>query len=235
MPLLSTIDTVILCGGLGKRLRSEIGETQKTMVDIDGEPFLDILLGYLAGQGLRRFILCTGYQSQEVEEYYRSKQTDFEVVFSKEQEPLGTGGAIKNAQAQVKGERFFALNGDCLCDLDYAKFLDFHLSKNAMMSIAVSAAVEKQDYGSIQLDDKGRVTSFQEKVEARPGFAYVNAGVYCFEKDVFSLMPEQDKFSVEEDFFAGIPVKEFFGFEIEKSFMDIGTPERLVAAKKKLK
>ncbi len=229
--VLNKIDAVILCGGLGRRLRSVIGESQKTMATVGGRPFLEILLNYLARQGLRRAILCTGYQAEQVEEYFQRTKSPLEIEFSHESEPLGTGGAVKQAQTMIRSSCFFVLNGDSFCQLEYKKFLAFHRRKKAVGSIAVSQVADPRDFGSIVLDKDQRIVEFKEKMancreQACLFPAYVNAGVYFFTQDVFKLMPSQKKFSLEKDFFHRQCGKEFFGFEIEEKFFDIGTPER---------
>ena len=95
--VIQDIDVVVLCGGLGERLRGVLGNYPKPMVEINGSPFLDILIHYVAGYGFTRFILCTGYRSDLIKRYYKDKRTGFTVLISNEERPLGTAGAIKNA------------------------------------------------------------------------------------------------------------------------------------------
>ncbi len=238
-------DVVILCGGLGKRLRSEVGETQKTMARIEGEPFLDLLLKFLKSQGTRRVILCTGFQAKQVEEYYQKNDQGLAILFSEEKEPLGTGGAIKNAQQYVQSDIFFALNGDCFCDLDYAQVLKDHQEKDAKTTLVVSRSDNKNDFGSIVIDDQGKIVRFVEKMgEGAPepgdlgGDLYVSNGIYCFDRDVFVMMPPQDKFSIEYDFFHHLPSvmgEAFRGFVSPNRFIDIGVPERYREAQEALK
>jgi len=162
---LKELDVAILCGGLGKRLRSETKGGQKTMVSFDDKPFLDILLEYLKGQGFARIVLCTGYHADDVEKYYQENNLGLEIVFSREEEPLGTGGAIKNAKAQIHSENFLVLNGDCFCALDYKEFVDFHFQRNAKTTLALSKLKEKKDFGTISVGSDDRIISFREKIQ----------------------------------------------------------------------
>ncbi len=239
MSELNKIDVVILCGGLGKRLRSEIGESQKTMAKVDDQPFLDILLKYLFNQGFRRAILCTGYQAESIEQHYRKNDIGMEIEFSQETTPLGTGGAIKNAAPLVQNNVFFALNGDCYCRMDYQALFNFHIAKKSCATLAVTRITDRSDYGSIRINDEKRIISFDEKMKKdsiATGSAYfINVGVYCFNKEVFSLMPKENKFSIEKDFFPKIVDQKFFGFEVSEELLDIGTPERLKKANQILK
>src|ERR1039457_3515510 len=112
-------DVVILAGGLGKRLHSVTGGAQKVLVKIGDKPFLEILIDYIASQGGRRFILCVGHGGREVEAYFKDKYMNLEIIFSPEEPPLGTGGAIKQGSLHVKTEQFLAMNGDCFFVIDY--------------------------------------------------------------------------------------------------------------------
>ena len=228
---LKTIDVVILCGGLGKRLRPAVGESPKVMATIDAHPFLDFLLDYMDGQGFRRVILCTGYKAEMIEDYYDHRKTDLTIEYSREEEPLDTGGAIKHAQALIRSNPFVVMNGDSFCPVHFDKLLNFHRTKKACASIVVAKADDKGDFGSIALDDSGKIAGFKEKIKG-DGPAYVNAGVYCFANDIFERMPRKSKFSLEHDFFPSLVANEFYGFTVEEKFMDIGTPQRLAKAKR---
>lgn len=226
--VLNDMDVIILCGGLGKRLRSQVGESQKVMAQVKDRPFLDILLGFLARQGFRRFILCTGYKSELVEEYYRVNNQGLTIIISKEESPLGTGGAIKNARMYVQSDRFFALNGDVFCAMEYAKILNDHLAHHALATLVASKIYDARDYGTIMINPDGCIGAFLEKQDnANSAEAvYVNAGIYCFEKEVFALMPAADAFSIEKDFFPLLTSRPFYAYRTEEAFHDIGTPER---------
>ncbi len=233
MNKLSNIDVFILCGGLGKRLRSEVGEFPKVMADVDGRPFLDMLLDYFCSLGFKRAVLGTGYKAEIIEQYYEQNPPDCELVYSKEEEPLGTGGAVKYVEPHIQSDYFFVLNGDSFCRLDYKKFFDFHHQNDAIASIAVTEVSDQSDYGSITLDAEGKIIAFEEKIKSS-GPKYVNAGIYCFSKKVFDFMPKEDVFSIEKDFFPSLVSKSFYGFQIKEKFFDIGTPERYHQAKKEL-
>lgn len=232
--MLENIDVLILCGGLGKRLRSEVGETQKVMASVNDRPFLDLLLQYLANQGFCRVVLLTGYQGEIVEQYYQRNPWNLTIKFSQEKEPLGTGGAIKNAKAFVRSSPFFALNGDCFCAMNYNRFLEFHLKKKALATLSVSKIRNKKDFGSIVLNAKNEIQGFLEKTSQNVS-PVVNTGIYCFEKEIFQWMPKKKRFSIETEFFPTLVGKRFFGFSSRAPFLDIGTPERYKIANKILK
>ncbi len=229
---LSTIDVAILCGGLGTRLRSAIGPTQKTMAKVAGEPFLNILLEYLKNHGFQRVILCTGYQAEQVEEYYRDRDMGLTIEFSREHAPMGTGGAIKNARAFLHSGTFIVLNGDSFSPIDYEAFVQFHLEQKAVATIGVSRVRDAKDYGTIIMNDNKRIVGFQEKVN-KSAEGYVNAGVYCFNQSIFYSMPSSAIFSLEKDVFPTLPgliKNDFCGVIVEGDFLDIGTSVRYQAA-----
>ncbi len=234
IPNFKEINVVILCGGLGTRLRSKIGDNPKVMATVGEKPFLDIILQYLRDQGLCHAILCTGYKAEEIENHYRKKNFGLTITFSRESEPLGTGGAVLNVRKWINSNPFFVLNGDSFCPLDYHRFLEFHARKKALASIAIAAVRDNKDFGTITTDSIKRIINFSEKV---PGFhlvhqsTFVNAGIYCFEQKIFDLMPVK-KFSLELDFFPKLVDHDFYGFEITEKFFDIGTPERYKQVKK---
>lgn len=221
--MLQDLDVVILAGGLGKRLRSVDPNTPKVMVEFEDRPFLDIVMEKLHEQGFQRFVLCTGYKAQWIEDYYRNNERDFVVDFSREEEPLGTGGAVKNAAPIVDSDPFFVLNGDCYCDVDFTQFTEFHKSKKAAASIVAAEMLDSKDYGSLTMDKSDRILAFEEKKDK--GRAFINAGRYCFNQKIFSTMPE-GKFSLEYDVFPALIKEGLFGFKSKGEFFDIGTPER---------
>lgn len=228
--MLNEKDVFILCGGLGTRLRAEISDRPKVLAEIDGQPFLGILLDYLSNQGFTRFILGTGYKSEQIESFCRNKKTNLSIIFSREDEPLGTGGAIRHAKALINSDIFFALNGDCFCPIDFTQMLKFHIRCNARASLAVSDVSEKQDFGSILMGPSDEILNFSEK-SSDSSAKYVSAGIYCFNKDIFKFMPGKKNFSVETEFFPDMIGKDFYGFKAPYEFIDIGTPDRLKRAK----
>ena len=227
---LSQIDVLILCGGLGKRLRKKVPETQKVLAPVDDRPFVDILINYLSKQGFRRFILCAGYKADSVEEYIRKAQGNLKVEISREQEALGTGGAIKYARELIKSDHFIALNGDSYCQLDYKMFFDFHLTRCSKVTLALVKQDDVGDFGSITMNRENRITGFKEKVK-KDSPQLINAGIYCFTNEIFELMPKEKAFSLEKDFFPRLAGGDIYGFLTKGVFIDIGTPERYEQAR----
>jgi D-glycero-alpha-D-manno-heptose 1-phosphate guanylyltransferase len=225
-------DFLILCGGLGTRLRSVTGDSPKVMADVQGEPFLDFLLRYLIKQGARRVILCAGYKAEALEKHYQEKFREIEICLSIEKEPLGTGGAFKNAQSLIRNDHVFGLNGDCFTPVNYQKLFSFHKEKKALGTLVAVKIEGNKDFGTIVTNDRDEVVAFKEKFETKE-VQFISAGIYCFHKSIFDMMPA-DKFSIEYHLFPKMIGDRFYGFKVDAPFIDIGTPERFAWAKEHL-
>jgi len=225
---LANLDVVILCGGKGERLQSVLSDKPKALADIAGRPFLAILIDNLKKFGFERFILSVGYKREDVIEYFKDRGT---IVFSQEENALGTGGGLKKAQNLIESDTFLAMNGDSFCDLDFNQLFSFHNEKEALLTIALTKAPEAKDYGTVSVDATGKIKSFQEKVE-RNDVRLVSAGIYFMNKEIFNQMPQEEVFSLEYDLFP--KTKDSFGYLTEAKLYDIGTPERYEQAKQML-
>lgn len=231
---ISKCDSVILCGGKGRRLQGVVSDVPKVMAQVNGRPFLDLIIEYLKSQHIEHIVLCTGYKADMVEEYYRSNDFGLTIDFSRENDPLGTGGALANARDIVLSDIFFVLNGDSFLSADLKAFFNFHKDKKSLASILVSEVENSKDFGSLTLDAGCQIVDFNEKKE-KGGKRLVNAGIYCFNQAIFSCMPDKEAFSIETDLFPSLLGDRFYGFRVDEVFMDIGTPARYESAKQKFK
>ncbi len=228
---LGKIDVLILVGGKGTRLHSVVKDRPKPMADINGRPFLDKLIEYVSCFGHDRFILCAGHMAEYLKKYYQDMNLPHEIVLSIEKVPLGTGGAVKNAEKLIQTDIFLVMNGDSFCPVDLTDFKTFHCRKKAQISMAVAKFEDVRDYGLINLDDSQQIVSFEEK-KHNSEKGYINAGVYLFSKSILAEIPRNIKYSLEEDFFPSMLGKKFFAYLIAGEVVDIGAPERYNFAKK---
>jgi len=220
------IDVLILCGGLGKRLRSVVQDRPKPMVMINGKPFLDILINRMSNFGFRRFVLCLGYMGEVIKKYYRDRSDSLTILFSEEKSPLGTAGGVKNAEDLIQSDPFLVMNGDSFCLLNISEFASFHIERKALASIALARTKSAGNYGVIKLDFSRKVTGFNEKPQSSSNEnLLINAGIYLFRKDVLSLIPSDVKYSLEYNLFPRIVNDSFYGYVTEEQLTDIGTPE----------
>lgn len=232
--ILKDTDVIILCGGRGSRLKRITKNLPKPLIKIGDRPFLDILIAYLSKFGLRRFILALGYRADMIRKHFSENDVrGLKILFSREKEPLGTGGAVKNAQHLIRSDYFFVLNGDSFYNIGLSEFLRFCLKKTIFLgAIALKKTTSGKDYGAISKGPHGRIINFDEKNKVSKN-CFINGGIYIFKRNIFSKMPGHKKFSLEKDLFPKLAaVKGFYGYETSGFFIDIGTPQRLKKARK---
>lgn len=222
-------DVLILCGGQGARLRSVISDNPKPLAEVGKGVFLDILLQMIFAQGFTRAILAVGYMKEKIIERYSG---DPRILFSIEESPLGTGGAVMNALDLVQTEYFIVMNGDSYCDADLKKIYEEHIKRKPLISMVLAKIDDISDSGSALIDENNRIRAFKEKIpEKREGL--VNAGIYIFNKNIQNYKPQQKNFSLEHDLFPNIIGQFCHGYIISGGFFDIGVPERYNLVKKK--
>lgn len=223
---LAMIDVVILCGGLGTRLREAIPDRPKALAPVGGRPFLDILVEDLIRQGFRRFILCVGHLKGQIIDRYKARN-DAEFLFSLESSPLGTGGALRNALPLIRSHPVLVVNGDSYCCVEYRNLLQFHSERSAAATLVLTEPEKRRDGGLVRVDETHRILSFAEK-SGPPGFrGLISAGIYLLQIDAIGLKSLVPPFSLEHDVFPSlVNSKLCFGFIIAGPLVDIGTPER---------
>ncbi|MDI6717473.1 MAG: nucleotidyltransferase family protein [Patescibacteria group bacterium] len=225
------IDVVILCGGQGTRIKPVIGNKPKVLADINGKPFLEILINQLVLNDFKKIILSVGYLKEQIKDYIQNvfNNNQVEISFSEEETMLGTGGAVKKVKDLIKNHHFLVVNGDTYFPIDFNRFFANYLSNKALVSAVIARISDVSDYGSVKLDDNGRIISFNEKSVNENDL--VNAGMYFMSKEIFNLMPSNDVFSLEYDLFPKILNNKCHGFIGEGELIDIGTPEKYEKAK----
>jgi len=232
---LSSLDAVILAGGMGTRLKTVVSDRPKPMAHINGRPFLDLLIENLQLQGLRRFVFCVGHQREQIADHFKSRN-DAEFLFSEESQPLGTGGAVRHALPFIRSTPFLLLNGDSYCNVNLNHLLAFHSNHKARASIVVSDSGGRNDGGNIDLQVDGRITSFREKASNSFGdFSLINAGIYVLPRDLLLTWQNEHAFSLEKDAIPQLVLEgSCFGFLVNSEVIDIGTPERYANAQQQL-
>lgn len=221
------IEAVVLAGGLGRRLRSVIADRPKPMALVGGRPFLEILLRSLADKGVSRVILSLGYKASMISDHFGSSFAGLEIAHCVEDEPLGTGGAIRLALQCCRNERCYVLNGDTYVDLDIAeieKYWNAHRNP-----ILVGRYVEDTSRFGRLTTEGAQVTGFAEKGPSGPGL--ISAGCYLFRRDQLDDYASGTAFSIETDYLQSAVQRERFDlFVVEGDFIDIGVPEELQRA-----
>ena len=223
------MQAILLCGGMGTRLRSVVSDRPKPMADICGKPFLQYLLEMLRDKGITEVIFALGYMGEMIEEYFQDGSAfGLKIAYSYEEEPLGTGGAIRNALPKILEEEVLVLNADTYFPMDYQGLLRFHQENDGDFSLATRAVPDISRYGAVRRDAAGRILAWNEKLEdgGQPLAGEINGGIYVMKKSLIAEIPE-GKQSLEQDC---IPKwlsegKRIFGLPFEGYFMDIGIPK----------
>src|SRR5213082_2862 len=179
----SAVRAFVLCGGPGTRLRPVLTDRPKSMALISGTPFLQLLLDRLRSQRVSDVILGTGYMAEKIESYFGSRNDlAMHIRYSREHEPLGTGGALKLTESLIS-DPVLVLNGDSYVEWSLVPMLKLFTVKNADIVVVLQAVADVTRYGSVALDQDGRVTQFVEKGDAA-GPGLINAGVYLLRKQI---------------------------------------------------
>ena len=217
------LEAIILAGGLGTRLRSEVQDVPKSMALINSRPFMEYLLDHLIAKGVTRIIFSVGYKSEFIQDHFSSKYKDCEIVYAIEETLLGTGGAIKNAMKYVQGQDVVVVNGDSMFLSDLQAQLDVHKKAEAIATLALKQMKDIERYGTVELNQQGRIIRFNEKQPLKEGL--INAGSYIFNVNSFQAIEFPEKFSIEKDFFETCVDKEnLLGYCSDGYFLDIGIP-----------
>lgn len=217
------MECIVLAGGLGTRLQGVIGATPKCMAMVAGQPFLYHILQYLTTQKCTRVILSLGYKHEQVSNWLIATDWDFEITTVVEYEPLGTGGGIVLAMAAAKEEQVFVLNGDTMFAVDLQKMMQFHQSHKSATTLALKPLQNFDRYGVVRCDTVGKIIAFEEKKQQESGT--INGGIYILEKAFLISKKMPEKFSFEKDYLeAFVSAHQFWGFECNQYFIDIGVP-----------
>lgn len=211
-------------GGLGTRLRSVVPSVPKVLASVGKRSFLELLIGQLRSQGIRRLVMCTGYMADQIESEFGDGQAwEVAIEYSKEEQPLGTAGAVKRAEKYLQDvPEFLVMNGDSFLEIDFRNFIDFHRGHDGIATMAVLRVEDASRYGTVDLEVGNRVKGFAEKASNDiPGL--VNGGVYVFDHAVFQYIPDPPA-SIEREVFPRLLACGVYAQEQHGMFIDIGTP-----------
>jgi D-glycero-alpha-D-manno-heptose 1-phosphate guanylyltransferase len=222
------IPAIILAGGLGTRLRNVLPGTPKGLAPVRGRPFLAHLLAALANASVRCVTLATGHAADVVETTFGSDFNGMTLSYSREDRPLGTGGALRRAAAGLDADLVLALNGDSHVACDLPGFLDWHRGHGLPGSLVLARVADAGRFGTVKVDEQSVIRAFEEKRGvAEPG--WIIAGVYLLTRELLLGLPKGES-SLERDGFPRWLAGGLGGYRTEAPFLDIGTPESLAEA-----
>jgi len=218
---------VVLAGGSGSRLRPLTVERPKPMVPVVNKPVMSHLRDLLLHHGFCELVVTLHYMASMIQEYF-GDGSDFQmkIDYSIENVPLGTAGSVKNAAQFLDGETFLVVSGDAVTDFDLNAVVEYHRSKNALVTQVLYRVPNPLEYGIVIIDEDGRIQQFLEK----PSWGEVisdtiNTGIYVLEPEVLDFIPHNQPFDFSRDLFPmlleqGAPL---YGYVAEGYWTDVGS------------
>ncbi|MDD4923414.1 MAG: nucleotidyltransferase family protein [Dehalococcoidales bacterium] len=219
------VQIVVLAGGLATRLGALTHNRPKSMLNIYGKPFLEYQLEMFRQNGFGNLLICLGHLGEQIESYFGDgSRFDVDITYSYENVPLGTAGALKNAEPLLD-DRFFTIYGDSYTSPDFAAIWDFFQAKN---KLALMTVYKNNDlYDSSNTVISGDVVAKYNKREKTADMAYIEYGVNLFRKDMLSRIPEDCFYELGDVFTSLIADKELLAYEVKERFYEIGSPAGL--------
>lgn len=223
------MQAIILCGGLSTRLGKTTEKLPKILLEIGERTVLEWQLTLLSDAGVTEVILASGHLHDVLYNNVGTEYAGVSINYAKEEKPLGTGGAIKNAFKLVEDFPVFVLHGDILLkDISLCEMSNLLRPDMDGLLLGISVS-DLSSYGEIVSDTDGRITEFKEKQGvAKPGVA--NGAVFLFNRSISSAFPHEEVFSIERDVFPYL--KQLYVLKVDTEWIDIGVPERLEYARK---
>ncbi|MFE0632749.1 sugar phosphate nucleotidyltransferase [Streptomyces sp. NPDC058864] len=229
-------EAILLVGGKGTRLRPLTVHTPKPMVPAAGVPFLTHQLARARAAGVEHIVLATSYLAEVFEPHFGDGSAlGLRLEYVTEDEPLGTGGAIRNVADRLDsapGDPVLVFNGDILTGLDIAGLVATHRDSGADVSLHLTRVEDPRAFGLVPTDATGRVTAFLEKPETPEEIVtdQINAGAYVFDRSVIDSIPTGRAVSVERETFPGLLADgaHLQGMVDSTYWLDLGTPHAFV-------
>ena len=224
---------IVLAGGLGTRLAGVTGKLPKPMAPVGSRPFLEYLLDYLIEQGSEEAVLAVSHKWEMIDKHFGDEYRGMGLSYSVEDEPLGTGGAIRQALEGLPDNEVVVVNGDTLFRVDLEEMAARHRSGRAQLSIALKQVPESGRFGRVEMTPGGVISRFLEKSSAGPG--WINGGTYLVTRSLFADFPMPERFSFERDLVGpNIDRIRPRGFQSDAYFIDMGVPEDYERAQREI-
>lgn len=222
---------VIMVGGMGTRLRPLTDTRPKPILPILDKPCLSYLIDSLVDAGITEIYLACGYRSQQLEEAIGDGTAQgIRILYSYEDEPRGTGGAIKMLVDRLD-DVFIAANGDTFVDMDVKEEIALHSMYDAKVTIALTEVDNPCEYGIARVDEEMRISEFKEKPKLEEVFSnLVNAGVYILNKEIMDLVPADTFYDLSKDLFPILMERgdRIQGYKLKGVWRDVGRPKDLI-------
>lgn len=226
------MEAIILVGGLGTRLRPLTKTIPKPLLPLANIPMVERMVRNLP-ERIDTAILAVSYGLEQMLEHFKKTNVGRKIIIVPEEEPLGTGGAMKNCEKYLTGTTA-VFNGDVVSSINLEKMIDYHHSIKAKGTLALWEVENPNRFGVVKFV-KGEILEFQEKPPKGEELSnLINAGTYILEPEVISMIPADQKISIERDIYPKIVGNGLYGMPFEGYFIDAGTPQSYLEANFKL-
>ncbi len=230
------VKAFILAAGLGTRLRSLGLDVPKVMVPVGGKPLLEHHIELLRQQGIKELIVNLHYLPEKITSYFGDgSKWGVHITYSLEPELLGTAGAIKKMEAELRGGPFVVLYGDNLIRIELATLVEFHRARNALATVALFESPEPWTGGVVETKLDGRIVRFVEKPDPKQvSTNLISAGILVLESGVLDSIPARTFYDFGKDLFPKLLAegKPLYAMKPDAYVQDVGTPERLAKAQR---
>lgn len=225
------MQALILVGGEGTRLRPLTLTVPKPVIPLVDRPFIRYMIDWLSRHGVDDIVMACGFLAAGVRDVLgEGGDGGPRLRYVEEPEARGTAGAIKFAE-RFLDERFLALNGDVLTDLDLTALIELHEARDALATLALYPVEDPSAYGLVRRRDDGEIVEFVEKPDPdQVDTDEISAGAYVLQHSVLDLVPEDREVSIEREIFPELVGEGLYGLRLPGYWMDIGTPERYLEA-----
>ncbi len=220
---------MILAAGLGTRLRPLTNLVSKPMVQLAGRPCLEHTIRLLRRYGITDIIINLHYMPKPIRQHFAGGEPfGVNITYSYEEELLGTAGGVKNVESYFGEDSFLVVSGDALTDINLDLFHEYHRSHGGIATLALKKVPDPTYYGVVTRDSEGYITQFQEKPTLKEAISTLaNTGIYLFENEIFSYIPEDQFFDFGINVFPELLGKgeKIAGYAMRNYWCDIGTLE----------
>lgn len=224
---------IILAGGRGERLKPLTDMLPKPMIEVYGKPVLEYSLDLLNKNGIKEVIICGHYLFEKIEKHFGKEYKGIAIKYILEDNPLGTGGAVKNAEDFIDND-FILLNGDTITNQDLKTLIIAHIKNNGIGTIVVRHTDHPKDSDLIETDENNKIIKFFSKKDMNKKGDLAITGVFIFNKNITKLI-KKEFCSLENDIIVNNINKEFYAIISQNYFRDMGTFERLEKARNEVK
>ena len=219
------MQVTILAGGLATRLGELTRNRAKSMLKIQGKPFLEYQLDILRRGGIESIVLCIGHMGQQIEKHFgNGSRYGVSIQYSLEDKPLGTAGALKNAEVLLN-DTFFTMYGDSYLFLNFPAAMRYFKSQNKPALMSVYKNYDRYDRSNTDIE--GNLVKRFSKKEETKDMVYIEYGANIIKKEILRLVPQNQFYSLDDLFVRLIQMEELLAFEVKERFYEVGSPQGL--------